>query len=113
MHVRLPIVITGSLNLVEHDRLRVLEIRFQGQYLDRRVRMQVENPESYIMKSLIICSLRQILGRSFQEIGHADGTCNTNGRNEKCLQKFQSMNLDEKDHFGDLGIQSRAILIRS
>jgi hypothetical protein len=114
LHVRLPVVgITGSLTPVEQDRMRVPEILFQGEYWDRKGRTEGENEESYIMKSLIICSLLQIIERSFQERGRIDGTWNTNGRNEKCLQKFRSTNLDQRDHFGDLGIHSRIILIRS
>jgi hypothetical protein len=70
---------------------------------------KAENEGSYIMKSFVICSLCQIIGRSYQERGRVDRTCNTNGRYEKCLQKFQSMNLDERDHFGDPGIHTRVI----
>jgi hypothetical protein len=44
--------------------------------------------------------------RSYQERGDIGETYGTNRRNEKCLQKFQSKNLDESDHFGNLGIEN-------
>ena len=39
-----------------------------------------------------------------------DGACSTYGRQKRCLQGFGGVDLRERDHLEDLGIERRIIL---
>jgi hypothetical protein len=49
------------------------------------------------------------LDNQFKE-NEMGGACSTNGRDEKCVQKFWSENLKGRDHLEDLGVDGRIIL---
>jgi hypothetical protein len=63
-NIILPVVLYGcetwSLTLREEHRLRVLRTGCWGGYLDRRRMRWRENGENCIMRSFVICTLRQV-----------------------------------------------------